>query len=151
MCQMNKMNQAEIKKRIEYLMKEFNLETRSSFAESIGMNTSNFYQSMKGDNRTIGVGMIDKIALKFKVNKEWLLTGTGGIYMDEKERRIDKLLANHDKLVEAHIVLVKNSETLAETNKKLVDQNNELHEENKLLRKANEDYLQEFRANSLNK
>lgn len=142
---MNQIDQQGIKKRIELLKNEFNLNTGSAFAESVGINRSNFYQAMKGEERQIGEAMINKIAVSLNINREWLLTGKGEIYINMEEKQIQELLNNHSKLVEAHIILVKNSETLTNTNKQLVDQNKELFEENRKLRESNERLINDIK------
>lgn len=141
---MKQANQEGLRNRIEILKKEFNLRTGSAFAKYVGINRSNFYQAMKGEERLIGEAMINKIALSLSINRQWLLTGIGDIHMNEEERKRDKILDNQSKLVDAHLILVKNSETLTETNRKLVDQNQELFEENKKLRASNEQMMKDI-------
>lgn len=135
---MNTIDQEGVKKRIEILKMKFNINTGSDFAKSVGINKSNFYQAMKGEERHIGESMINKIAACLHINREWLLTGNGEIYINMEEKRIEELYENHKKLVDAHIILVKNSETLTNANIQLVEQNKELFEENKKLREVNE-------------
>jgi len=142
---MNPIDQEGIRKRIEILKKEFNLNTGSAFAEAVRINRSNFYQAMKGEERQIGEAMINKIAVSLHINREWLLTGKGEIHINMEDKQIKELLNNHSKLVDAHIILVKNSETLTNTNKQLVDQNKELFEENRKLRQSNEKLINEIK------
>lgn len=143
---MNKIDQEGVKERIEILRKKFNFNTISAFAEAVGVNRSNFYQAIKGEERQIGEAIINKIAVSLNINREWLLTGNGEIYINMEEKQMQELLDNHNKLVEAHIILVKNSETLANTNKQLVDQNKDLFEENRKLREDNNKLINQLKV-----
>ena len=142
---MNVDAQIQIRQRIEQLMEELDISSRASFADEIGINRSNFYQSMKGEERTIGETIINKIALTYGVSREWLMTGIGEMYNSMESKKMKELLGSYTKLVDAHVILVKNSETLTNTNKELVDQNKVLFAENKDLRDSLEILMKELK------
>ena len=136
-------DQKEIIERIREIKKDQNITTDALFADMIGENRSNFSQSLNGKRKT-GDTLIYKIAVRFNINIDWLLKGSGNMYRNSTDLNLQKLLDSHETLVNAHIVLVENSKILTETNRKLTDQNQELLLANKELRVSNSTLMKEL-------
>jgi transcriptional regulator with XRE-family HTH domain len=77
--------------RIKLLRKELNL-TQAEFAKIISVSTS-LITYMEQDKRSLNDRYIKLIHDSFGVNVQWLKTGEGRIYEEEKEAVISKLLA----------------------------------------------------------
>ncbi|MDE5958709.1 MAG: hypothetical protein K2G94_01585 [Muribaculaceae bacterium] len=70
--------QAAIIERIRFLMKHLGM-TQVRFAERINVNAANFSKHLSG-KLPISTGLINRIALDFGINRNWLVNGTDTPY-----------------------------------------------------------------------
>ncbi|NDW10077.1 S24 family peptidase [Dysgonomonas sp. 520] len=74
------MTEDRIVERILLIKKELGYDSDGAFADRLNINRSNFSQMMRG-NRPIGENIINKISIQTNINKEWLLTGEGEMFV----------------------------------------------------------------------
>jgi transcriptional regulator with XRE-family HTH domain len=77
--------------RVKFLRKKLKL-TQAEFAKVISVSTSLITYIEQG-KRTLNDRYIKLICDSFGVNSQWIKTGKGELYNEEKEVRISKLLA----------------------------------------------------------
>jgi len=77
------MNNESIILRVRQLVHESGL-TDSKFSTLIDMEKSGFSKRMRGQV-AIGSGVINKIVIALRINKEWLLTGVGEKYIKQNQ------------------------------------------------------------------
>lgn len=74
----NREQQAAIIERIRFIMKHLGM-TQGRFAERINVNAANFSKHLSG-KLPITIGLINRIALDFGINRNWLIDGTDTPY-----------------------------------------------------------------------
>jgi len=80
----------DIHDRLRQIRANFNLSIRE-FSKKIGYSHS-LYGQVEYGNREPTDRIIDLIVSKYNVNKNWLLSGEGGMFSKIKDLRLDRIL-----------------------------------------------------------
>ncbi len=88
----------DIRSRIELIMQKYGLN-QAEFARQIGVRQPNLSAILKGD-RTCGEGIVNKVALSFDINKDWLLTGEGNMLRaNDQEKQVEQNQDESSRLI----------------------------------------------------
>jgi len=85
-----------INQRVKKLRKKLNL-TQNEFSAIITVSSGQL-ACIETEKRNVNKRTIKLICDSFNVNNEWLLTGEGPVYLDDKDSKYTKLLALYDTL-----------------------------------------------------
>jgi len=85
-----------VNQRVKKLRKKLNL-TQNEFSAVITISSGQL-ACIETEKRNVNERTIKLICDSFNVNNEWLRTGDGPIYMDDKDARYTKLLALYNTL-----------------------------------------------------
>ena len=85
-----------VNQRIRQLRKELNL-TQNEFSSVITISSGQL-ACIETEKRVVNNRTIKLICDSFKINNEWLRTGKGKMYIDDKESHYTKLVALYDTL-----------------------------------------------------
>jgi transcriptional regulator with XRE-family HTH domain len=85
-----------VNQRIKKLRKELKL-TQNEFSSIITISSGQL-ACIETEKRTVNDRTIKLICDSFKINGEWLKTGKGEIYSEDKDNRNTKLIALYDTL-----------------------------------------------------
>ena len=85
-----------VNQRIKQLRKELKL-TQNEFSSVITISSGQL-ACIETEKRIVNDRTIKLICDSFKVNGEWLRTGKGQIYIEDKDNRYNKIIALYDTL-----------------------------------------------------
>jgi transcriptional regulator with XRE-family HTH domain len=122
---------SSIGKRINDLVKYFSNGNNSDFAAKIGISEANI-RNYINDRSEPKFNIIEKIAINFEINYEWLLTGEGEM-LKEKTTTAENLKNENNMNSLETLELLKENNALLKENNELFKQNVELANRIKLL------------------
>lgn len=79
-------NQIDVRQRIREI-KDSKFMNQSEFAEAIGIKQGDLSSYLSG-KRSIGISLINRIIIAFPINKTWLLTGKGDMYISTERKAV---------------------------------------------------------------
>lgn len=94
-----------INERIELIIKEFKMNN-NSFSKAIGLSASTSINNITGGRKSKpSYELIESIVTTFpKINVEWLIIGTGGMYKSDKKPRDYSEFNEHEAFYSAKTV-----------------------------------------------
>ena len=89
-------NEFDINKRIVQLRKTLGI-SQEKFAEGIKLSRS-FQGGIEANHRKVNERLVKIICLSYGANENWLKTGTGEMFSDAKDPRLERIIRNFNSM-----------------------------------------------------
>ncbi len=109
----------ELGQRVKSIRNELNL-TQEEFGKRIGVQNHVIYNLESGRNKTINEPMLISLCSEYKINKDWLLYGSGDKYIKSKDSVLEELKSTYG-LSEYAMLILESYLELSDNEKKFFD------------------------------